>query len=73
MPIHLQIIELNSYLPNLLKDIPNVTFVDIGPKFLDDKGFLTKERMPDTTHPSEKGHEIWAGAIVPTLKEMMGK
>ena len=72
-PHRKQIIELNSYLPDLLKDIPNVTFLDIGPKFLDEKGFLSKEMMPDTTHPSEKGHEIWAGAIVPTLKEMLGK
>jgi len=29
--------------------------------------------MPDTTHPSEKGHEIWAKAILPTLKELMAK
>jgi beta-glucosidase len=72
-PHRKQIIELNAYLPDLLKDIPNVTFLDIGPKFLDDKGFLSKEMMPDTTHPSKKGHEIWAGAIVPALKEMMGK
>ena len=72
-PHRKQIIELNSYLPDLLKDIPNVTFLDIGPNFLDDKGFLSKEMMPDTTHPSKKGHEIWAGAIVPALKEMMGK
>jgi lysophospholipase L1-like esterase len=68
-----QIIELNSYLPDLLKDIPNVTYMDIGPEFLDEKGFLSKEMMPDTTHPSEKAHEIWAEAIVPTLREMMGR
>ncbi len=72
-PHRKQIIELNSYLPDLLKDIPHVTFLDIGPKFLDDKGYLSKEMMPDTTHPSEKGHEIWAEAIVPKLKEMMDK
>ena len=72
-PHRKEIIELNSHLPKLLKGIPNVSFVDIGPKFLDDKGHLSKEMMPDTTHPSTKGHEIWAAAVVPTLKEMMGK
>jgi beta-glucosidase len=72
-PHRKQIIELNSYLPGLLKGMKGVTFMDIGPKFLDDKGFLTKEMMPDTTHPSEKGHEIWAKAIIPVLKKMMGK
>ena len=68
-----EIIELNAYLPKLLKDIPNVSFIDIGPKFLDAKGHLSKEMMPDTTHPSTRGHEIWAEAIVPTLKQLMGK
>ena len=65
-----QINELNSYLPELLKDVKNVKFLDIGPKFLDEKGFLSKEMMPDTTHPSEKGHEIWATAIESELKKM---
>ena len=72
-PHRKQIIELNSYLPDLLENVPNVTFKDIGPAFLNDKGFLSKEMMPDTTHPSEQGHEIWAEAIVPTLKTMMVK
>lgn len=72
-PHRKQIIELNSFLPELIKEIPNVTFMDIGKEFLDDQGFLSEEMMPDTTHPSEKAHEIWAQAIVPTLKKMMSK
>jgi lysophospholipase L1-like esterase len=70
-PHRKEIIELNSYLPKLLKNISNVTYLDIGPKFLDNKGFLSEEMMPDTTHPSEKGHEIWAKAISSALKELM--
>ena len=72
-PHRKQIIELNSYLPGLLKDMKDVKFLDIGPAFLDEKGFLSEEMMPDTTHPSEKGHEIWAEAIAPELKKMLGK
>jgi len=72
-PHRKQIIELNSYLPGLLKGMKDVKFLDIGAKFLDDKGFLSKEMMPDTTHPSEKAHEIWAKAIQPELKKMLGK
>ena len=68
-----QINELNSCLPELLKDMKNVTLLDIGPKFLDEKGFLPKGMMPDTTHPSEKGYEIWAKAIEPELKTMLGE
>jgi len=67
-----QINELNSYLPALLRDLDNVTFKDIGGAFLDDKGRLSAEMMPDTTHPSAKAHEIWAAAIAPELDEMMG-
>ena len=48
-------------------------FRDIGPAFLDEKGFLSEEMMPDTTHPSEKGHEVWAEAIAADLKEMLGE
>ena len=72
-PHRKQINELNSYLPELLKDMKGVSFRDIGPAFLDEKGFLSKEMMPDTTHPSEKGHEVWAKAIAPDLKEMLGE
>jgi len=72
-PHRKQIVELNSYLPELLKDMKNVTFKDIGPEFLARKGYLSPEIMPDTTHPSEKGHEIWAKAIQPELKKMLGK
>ena len=72
-PHRKQINELNSYLPELLEDINGVKFLDIGPAFLDDNGFLPEEMMPDTTHPSEKGHEVWAEAIAPELKRMLGE
>jgi beta-glucosidase len=72
-PFRLQINELNSYLPELLKDMKNVTLLDIGPKFLDEKGYLLKDVMPDGTHPSEAGYEIWAKAIDPELKKMLGE
>ena len=62
---------MNSYLPALLKELKNVSYLDIGAKFLDEKGFLSRDMMPDTTHPSEKGHEIWAKAIEPELKRML--
>mgnify|MGYP003308646887 FL=1 len=53
--------------------MPKVKFLEIGPNFLDDKGHLSKEMMPDTTHPSEKGHEIWAKAIESELIRMVGR
>ena len=71
-PHRKRIIELNSILPDLLKDIKGVKFLDIGPAFLDETGFLSPEMMPDGTHPSEKGHEILTEAIMPEVKRMLG-
>jgi beta-glucosidase len=71
-PHRKQINELNSYLPELLKDMKGVKFLDIGPAFLNEDGYLSEEMMPDTTHPSEKGHEVWSKAIEPELKRMLG-
>jgi lysophospholipase L1-like esterase len=28
--------------------------------------------MPDALHPTEKGYSIWAEAILPKVKELMG-
>ena len=68
-----QIIELNGYLPGLLKGMKGVTFKDIGQPFLDNNGVLSKKIMPDGTHPSEEGHQIWADAMVPVLKKMLAE
>lgn len=49
-----------------------VKYMDIGDKFLDENKDLPKEIMPDALHPNAKGYQIWADAILPTVKEMMG-
>jgi lysophospholipase L1-like esterase len=49
----------------------NVTFLDIGAKFLTPEGLITKDIMPDFLHPNEKGYRIWAEAIEPTVKKLM--
>jgi sialidase-1 len=72
-PHRKQINEINSLLPDLLKDLKNVSVLDLGPKFLDENGVLSKEIAPDTTHLSEKGFEIWAKAIEPELKKLLGE
>lgn len=66
-----QINEINSLLPDLLKDLKNVSHVDLGRNLLDEKGVLSKEIAPDTTHLSEKGFEIWAKAFDPELKKLL--
>jgi lysophospholipase L1-like esterase len=56
-----------------LADDKDVFYMDIGPKFLDANGNLPKDIMPDRLHPNAKGYEIWAEAIEPTVKKLMGE
>jgi lysophospholipase L1-like esterase len=46
-----------------------VTYLDIGPKLLEPDGTLSTEIMPDRLHPSAKGYEIWAEAILPIVEK----
>jgi lysophospholipase L1-like esterase len=52
-----------------LDDGKMVHYLDIGGKFLESDGSLSKEIMPDALHLSKKGYQIWADAI----KEDLGK
>ena len=52
-------------------DGKRVHFLDIGAKFLEPDGTLSKTIMPDLLHPNEKGYEIWAAAIEPKVRELL--
>ncbi len=67
-----KIAEINGIIAKL-GGSHNVTFLDIGPKFLTPEGLITKDIMPDFLHPNEKGYRIWAEAIEPTVKKLMGE
>ena len=54
-----------------LDDGKHVFFLDIGAKFMQPDGTLTKEIMPDFLHLSDAGYQIWADAISPKLAELM--
>jgi len=53
-------------------DGKNVVYLDIGDKFLDKDGVIPVEIMKDRLHPTPKGYEIWAEAVMPTIREMLG-
>jgi lysophospholipase L1-like esterase len=44
-------------------DGQKVFFHDVGAKFLEPDGTLSKTIMPDLLHPNEKGYQIWSDAI----------
>jgi lysophospholipase L1-like esterase len=62
-----------SKLAGAVADGKMVHYLDIGDKFLEDDGTLSREIMPDLLHLSPKGYEIWAEAIEPKVAELMGE
>ena len=56
-----------------LADGKMVQYLNIGDKFLNDDGTLSKEVMPDLLHLNEKSYTTWAEAIEPKVKDLMGE
>jgi len=54
-----------------LDDGKHVHYLDIGPKFLQKDGMLTREIMPDLLHLSQKGYTIWAESIEAKLANLL--
>jgi beta-glucosidase len=49
-----------------------IHYLDIGESFLEAGGILPESVMPDALHPNERGYQIWAEAMEPTLARLMG-
>ena len=65
-------IVLVNKLITRLDDQKHVFFLDIGSKFLDDKGvFLPDSFRPDNLHPLAKGYDIWGQAVQARLGELL--
>ena len=69
-PLRATIKEINSKLEKLA-DNNKVFYMDIGSKFLTADGTLTKEVMADGLHPTAKGYQIWADAIIDKVRTLM--
>jgi len=70
-PVRDKIAEVNSIIKKL-DDQRHVFYLDIGSKFLDEKGvFLPDSFRPDNLHPQAKGYDIWGQAVQAKLAELM--
>jgi lysophospholipase L1-like esterase len=69
-PIRGKIKDINKIIAKL-DDGKRVVYLDIGDKFLDADGNLSRDVMPDLLHLSGKGYQIWADGITPTLEKML--
>ena len=66
-----KILQVNQALARL-DDGKNIFYVDFGSQFIENDGTISKSIMPDALHPNEAGYKIWANAMEPKLKELIG-
>lgn len=64
------ITEINSKLEKLA-DNKQVFYMDIGSKFLTADGTLPADVFGDGLHPTAKGYQMWADAIIDKVKTLM--
>lgn len=70
-PVRDKITDVNKTIAKL-DDQRHVFFMDIGSRFLDDKGyFLPDTFRTDLLHPIAKGYDIWGAAVKDKLAELM--
>jgi lysophospholipase L1-like esterase len=61
------IAEVNRGL-ELLATEAKADFLDLGPRFVDEKGEIPRSLMGDGTHPTAAGYAIWAEALRPAVE-----
>ena len=70
-PIRAKLAETNKIISRL-DDQRHVFYLDIGPKFLDEKGFFFPDTFRvDNLHPQAKGYDIWGAAVKDKLAALM--
>jgi len=67
-----KLLQINQALEKLA-DGKTIFYVDFGSQMIEADGSISTEMMRDALHPGEKGYEIWAAAIEPKLKELLGE
>ena len=63
--------QINDLIANL-DDGEYIRFMDIGDHFLEPDGSISVDVMADGLHPTTYGYELWADAVMPTFREMLG-
>jgi len=63
-PLRKPIQNTNRLLARRFASDSSVTYLDIGASFLAADGSLPVTMMPDGTHPSDAGYQIWADALI---------
>ncbi len=52
-------------------DNRHIFFMDLSRHFLDNRGHLSQDLMPDFVHPNEQGYQIWADGMEDMIKRLL--
>ena len=63
-PLRRPIQDTNRLLARRFANDPSVTYLNIAKSFLAPDGSLPVAMMPDGTHPSDAGYQIWADELI---------
>ncbi len=61
-----------SRLASAMSDNRTIYYLNINEQLLDENGALTRDVMPDLLHLNAEGYGIWAAAMEPTVRALMG-
>ncbi len=70
-PFREKLAAVNERIKKLDDGGKTVKYLDIGGRFLNDDGTISREIMPDFLHLTPKGYRIWADAMEPTLWSLL--
>lgn len=67
-----KILQVNQALEKL-DDGKNIFYIDFGAKLIEPDGSISRRMMHDFLHPGPRGYQIWAEAMEPKIKELLGE
>ena len=67
-----KILQVNEALAKL-DDGSHIFYLDLGPQFIENDGSIAPGMMKDALHPGEAGYKVWATAMEPKLKQLLGE
>ena len=71
-PLRVRVMAANAIFRNIA-DGRMIRYLDIGDRFTNQDGTISNVFMPDFDHLSPSGYELWAEAIEPVVKDLLGE
>jgi lysophospholipase L1-like esterase len=71
-PLRRMNVAINDHLTTYA-DNRHIFFLDLSQRFLDDRGRLSHDLMPDYLHPNERGYQVWADGMEEMIRTLLGE